>query len=119
MNKYIDHPLYGMRILHYNAPVRTGNDGTFLHESDSNYKQVIPYVLFTYKKSIFSYRRGKHGGEKRLHEKYSIGVGGHIAVEDRTLFSEDNIGYGDAMWREVAEEIITDFPENQVFCQRK
>lgn len=81
-------------------------------ENDYNYKQVIPYVLFTYKRSIFSYRRGKHGGEKRLHEKYSVGVGGHIAVEDRTLFSEDNIGYGDAMWREVAEEIITDFPEN-------
>ncbi|NQU08722.1 MAG: hypothetical protein HQ583_09180 [Candidatus Abyssubacteria bacterium] len=85
-------------------------------ETDPDYKQVIPYVLFVYEESIFAYRRGKRGGEERLHEKYSVGIGGHIEVEDRTLFSKDDFGYYDAMWREVVEEVDTDFPETPPEC---
>lgn len=40
MNEYIDHPLYGLRILHYNAPVKTDKAGVFLHDADSNYRAV-------------------------------------------------------------------------------
>ena len=77
-------------------------------EGDTSFKQVIPYVIFTFNGSIFSYRRGKRGSEKRLHDLYSIGIGGHIEADDRMLFSHDAMGYYDALWREVAEEVNVD-----------
>jgi len=46
MENYIDHPLYGMRILHYSAPVKFSPDGTFLHQSDSNYKVLEKTINF-------------------------------------------------------------------------
>ena len=85
-------------------------------ETDPAYKQVIPYVIFAYEDSVFAYRRGKSGGEERLHEQYSIGIGGHIEIDDRTLFSKDDFGYFDAMRREVVEEIVTDFPTDPPGC---
>jgi len=74
-------------------------------EHNPSQKQIIPYVLFTYKDLIFSYRRGKRGGEKRLHEEYSVGIGGHIEATDLTLFSQDQVGYADGVLREVYEEV--------------
>jgi len=74
-------------------------------ELDPLCKQVIPYVLFAHNGTIFSYRRGKRGSEGRLHELYSVGVGGHIEPDDKTLFADDGVGYQQAMWREVKEEV--------------
>lgn len=74
-------------------------------EGDPGRKQIIPYALFVYEDRIFAYRRGKRGGEERLHEKYSVGIGGHIAATDVTLFSKDYVGYAEAMLREVYEEV--------------
>ena len=85
-------------------------------ETNPDHKQVIPYVLFVHEDSIFSYRRGKSGGEGRLHEKYSVGIGGHIEDDDLQLFSKDSVGYYDAMQREVVEEVITDYPETSPQC---
>jgi predicted NUDIX family phosphoesterase len=85
-------------------------------ETNSDYKQIIPYVLFVHEDSIFAYKRGKLGGEERLHARYSVGIGGHIEDDDRGLFSRDDIGYFDAMWREVVEEVVTDFPEEPPRC---
>jgi predicted NUDIX family phosphoesterase len=53
-------------------------------EEDPTYKQVIPYSVIKYygpdkDKLIFSYTRGKSGGEDRLKRKKSIGIGGHIS----------------------------------------
>lgn len=52
-------------------------------ETDPTYKQVIPYSIIQYGKTrddmlIFSYTRGKAGGEDRLKKLKSIGVGGHV-----------------------------------------
>ena len=77
-------------------------------EKNEAYKQIIPYVLFVNDTDIFCYRRGKRGSEERLREKYSVGIGGHIEVDDRLLFSKDEIGYYDATWREVTEEVTLD-----------
>ena len=76
-------------------------------EANPKFKQVIPYVLFVYEDRILSYLRGKRGSERRLHDLRSLGIGGHIAVEDNTLFatSSDPVGYYDAMRREVSEEV--------------
>ena len=76
-------------------------------ELDKRYKQLIPYALILCGDKILRYRRGKGGGETRLHGLYSVGVGGHIAEEDSGLFST-GIGYQDAMRRELMEEVAID-----------
>ena len=74
-------------------------------ETDTRYKQIIPYVLIVSNGRLLRYQRGTGGGEDRLHGLYSVGVGGHIAVEDLDLFSQDAVGYHDGMMREVREEV--------------
>jgi len=73
-------------------------------EQDKRYKQLIPYALILCGDKILRYRRGKGGGETRLHGLYSVGVGGHISEEDNGLFSS-GIGYHEAMRRELKEEV--------------
>lgn len=55
-------------------------------EEDPNFKQLIPYAILQAivggQKQLFQYTRGKGQGEKRLHAKRSIGIGGHISRED-------------------------------------
>lgn len=50
-------------------------------EEDSEWKQVIPYVCILHEEKILVLQRLKTQGEKRLHGKRSIGVGGHINPE--------------------------------------
>src|SRR6185295_19506827 len=76
-------------------------------EQDKRYKQLIPYVLVLCQDKILRYRRGKGGQETRLHGFYSVGVGGHISMEDADpLFAK--VGYEDGMRRELAEEVAID-----------
>jgi predicted NUDIX family phosphoesterase len=70
-------------------------------ETDPSWKQLIPYLLLRDGERIFLMRRTKAGGDERLHDRYSIGVGGHVNPADR-----DVIG---GMRREWAEEIEADF----------
>jgi predicted NUDIX family phosphoesterase len=73
-------------------------------ELDRSHKQLIPYALIICGDKILRYRRGKGGQETRLHGLFSVGVGGHISEEDHGLFSKD-VGYHDAMRRELQEEV--------------
>jgi len=78
-------------------------------EDDPSFKQLIPYVIFRHRdaegrESIFCYTRGKGQGEKRLHRKRSVGIGGHIS----TLDSGNSTGlhpYEEGMQRELDEEV--------------
>jgi predicted NUDIX family phosphoesterase len=72
-------------------------------EEDPSYKQLIPYCLFRCGDELFHYRRGKAGGEGRLHAKRSVGVGGHISSTDRLTGDRS---YGEAMHREINEEVF-------------
>jgi predicted NUDIX family phosphoesterase len=45
-------------------------------------KQVIPYTVVVRGGEVLLLRRLARGGESRLHDKLSIGVGGHINPED-------------------------------------
>lgn len=76
-------------------------------ELDPDYKQVIPYVLLVYQNLVFSYQRGALLAEKRLRGEYSIGVGGHISLNDPNLFSEP---YEAGLLREVNEEVHIQAP---------
>ena len=72
-------------------------------EQDRRFKQLIPYVLIICQDKILRYRRGKGGGEARLHGFYSVGIGGHISEEDNDLLSGP-VGYEEGMKRELMEE---------------
>ncbi|MGE4619056.1 MAG: hypothetical protein AAEJ04_04520 [Planctomycetota bacterium] len=50
-------------------------------EEDSQWKQVIPYIALQYQDRILTLRRLSTQGEARLHNKKSIGVGGHVNPE--------------------------------------
>ena len=74
-------------------------------EQDPAFKQIIPYIVFTFEGTILRYVRGAKSGEKRLVDKASIGIGGHINDSDESLFSFDKDAYRAAVHREVAEEL--------------
>ena len=54
-------------------------------ERDRAWKQVIPYLVLRDGPRYFLMRRTKAGGDPRLHELWTIGVGGHLNPGDRDL----------------------------------
>jgi predicted NUDIX family phosphoesterase len=70
-------------------------------EQDPSWKQVIPYVMLRDGEQIFLMRRTRAGGDERLHDRYSIGIGGHVNPQDGDL--------GGGLLREWTEEIDADF----------
>ena len=62
-------------------------------ENDPAYKQIIPYALIAFGKTVLHYVRGKKAGEQRLVAKGSIGIGGHMNETDESLFALDEHAY--------------------------
>jgi predicted NUDIX family phosphoesterase len=71
-------------------------------EYNFNHKQVIPYVTIRYCNDYLVLKRTKKQTEKRLHDKYSLGIGGHINPVSPE--AEDNI-IMQGLYRELNEEI--------------
>lgn len=78
-------------------------------ENDRGYVQIIPYCTVVSLSDVFPkilvYNRGSAGGEKRLSDKWSIGVGGHIQPDD----AKEATGMGvvhSAARRELLEELV-------------
>src|SRR3954451_22924426 len=61
-------------------------DGFFVRrgdaEEDPTRKQVIPYLVLRDGQRWFLMRRTRGGGDARLHDLWSIGVGGHLNPGD-------------------------------------
>jgi len=81
-------------------------------EEDPSFKQLIPYVLFRWTApdgtvQLFEYLRGGGMGERRLHAKRSVGVGGHISSLDAAAGTNHHV-YREGMQRELAEEVAID-----------
>jgi len=87
-------------------------------ENNPSLKQIIPYLLISHPPERSKGRAGKHKlflvqrlatqTEKRLHNKYSIGIGGHInPVKDKPAI-EDIIQSG--LERELHEELEVSTP---------
>ena len=70
-------------------------------ERDPAFKQVIPYVVVRDGEAYFLMRRTRAGGDERLHDRYSIGVGGHLNPGDG--------GIEGGLVREWNEELVADF----------
>jgi predicted NUDIX family phosphoesterase len=70
-------------------------------EQDRRWKQVIPYLVLRDGPRYFLMRRTRAGGDARLHDRWSIGVGGHLNPGDGDLAG--------GLRREWAEEIEAAF----------
>lgn len=70
-----------------------------LAELDTDYKQLIPYVIVVCGDRVLEYQRC--GGENRLLGKWSLGIGGHINEDDGPTSTAYNTG----LHRELREEI--------------
>lgn len=68
-----------------------------LAENDLKYKQIVSYMIFSYKTKLFLMQRKKT--KNALSLKYSLGIGGHLRRDD----IKKNVGqWGD---RELQEEV--------------
>lgn len=70
-------------------------------EGDPSFKQVIPYLVLRDGPAWFLMQRTRAGADHRLHDRWSVGVGGHI-----------NPGDGDiagGLAREWREELVAGF----------
>jgi predicted NUDIX family phosphoesterase len=76
-----------------------------LAEEDPSHKQIIPYILVAHGARVLLYRRTKKQGESRLHNKFSLGFGGHINDIDGNQETDTNLILA-AMIRELNEEIF-------------
>jgi predicted NUDIX family phosphoesterase len=76
-------------------------------EYNFSHKQVIPYVTIRNGTDYLLLKRTKKQTEKRLHDKYSLGIGGHI--NPVSPGSENNI-IMQGLYRELNEEISLDKP---------
>lgn len=70
-------------------------------EVDPSWKQVIPYLVLRDGDRTFLMRRTRAGGDARLHDLWSIGIGGHVNPADG--------GVAGGLSREWTEELAADF----------
>ena len=70
-------------------------------EGDPTWKQVIPYLVVRDRGSLFLMKRTRAGSDERLHERWSIGVGGHVNPDDG--------GIAGGLAREWAEELVAEW----------
>ncbi len=71
-------------------------------ETHPEFKQPIPYVAICQDDNVLCLTRLSTQGEKRLHGKKSIGIGGHINPCDQS----DGDIFANACQRELHEELI-------------
>ena len=74
-------------------------------EIDPSFKQVIPYLVLRDGPRYFLMRRTRAGGDARLHDRWSIGVGGHLNPGDGDLLG----GLRREWHEELAAEFVPDF----------
>ncbi len=70
-------------------------------ERDPSQKQIIPYLVLRDGQRYFLMRRTRAGFDARLHDRWSIGVGGHIDPGDDGVLG--------GLRREWKEELHADF----------
>ncbi len=70
-------------------------------ELDPSQKQIIPYLVLRDGEHYFLMRRTRAGFDERLHDRWSIGVGGHLDPGDDGVLG--------GLRREWREELDADF----------
>lgn len=75
-------------------------------EKDPSYKQIIPYIILQTRDLKMTAVYSRQGSEKRLHDLWSVGIGGHINpvdMDSRSDSFEQVLLKG--MQRELSEEL--------------
>ncbi|MFH0912335.1 MAG: hypothetical protein V1807_01615 [Patescibacteria group bacterium] len=75
-------------------------------EINPSFRQVIPYVLVCYQGKYLTVARQETQTEKRLHNKVSFGIGGHINPVDEESGNVLDAG----LQRELSEELAINNP---------
>jgi predicted NUDIX family phosphoesterase len=103
---FYDESLWNQILAHLEPKARS------VAEHDYNTKQLVVYVVINYRETFLSYQRTPKTTETRLKALHSIGIGGHVNVDDQiqpTLFGTQEAAWKDfvlkAVRREVSEEI--------------
>jgi predicted NUDIX family phosphoesterase len=82
-------------------------NGLFLRrselEDDPFFKQIIPYAIISNQESFYLFRRTSGQTEKRLNNKFSLGVGGHMNPNPSMESKEQYLI--DELKRELYEEV--------------
>ena len=106
---FYDEGLWNQILAHLEPKARSDAE----HDYDT--KQLIVYVLINHGETFLSYQRTPKTTETRLKALFSIGIGGHVNVDDRiqpTLFGAKEAAWKDfvlqAVRREVSEEVQID-----------
>ncbi len=72
-------------------------------EQDPSFKQIIPYAIISNHDSYYLFKRTSGQTEKRLHNKYTLGAGGHMNPCG-SIRSKENYLI-DELKREIFEEV--------------
>jgi len=72
-------------------------------EEDLSFKQIIPYGVISCKDSFYLFKRSPGQTEKRLHNKFTLGAGGHMNPGNSKEPEEQFII--DELKRELFEEV--------------
>lgn len=73
-------------------------------EPDPSYKQIIPYVIISTDDYFYLFRRTAKQTEERLHNKLSLGVGGHMNPNENIKSYQQFLTQ--ELKREFYEEVI-------------
>ena len=84
-----EHAWHGVNNNNVESIVRTiTNNQEYIErsfaETNQAYKQIIPYMIFTFGNKYFVMQRKATASEQRLAGKLSLGIGGHMRQEDMT-----------------------------------
>jgi predicted NUDIX family phosphoesterase len=80
-------------------------------EHDPSFKQIIPYVAIRHGQDYLLLQRTANQTEKRLHNMYSLGIGGHINPSEAGAADP----LMDGLRRELAEEVWVPEPYDLSF----
>ena len=83
-----------------------------LAEYDFEHKQVIPYLIIRKGDSFLLLQRKSKQTEKRLHNKFSLGIGGHINPDSSEHGNNLIIG---GLYKELHEEVSINSPSTLTF----
>lgn len=72
-------------------------------EEDSSFKQIIPYAIISCNDYFYLFKRTSKQAEKRLHNKLTLGVGGHMNPIKSMDYSEQYLN--GELKRELFEEV--------------
>jgi predicted NUDIX family phosphoesterase len=72
-------------------------------EEDPSFKQIIPYAIISDRDSFYLFKRTSGQTERRLHNKFTLGAGGHMNPADSMELKEQYII--DELKRELFEEV--------------